>query len=55
VKFSELDKVEFNYIALPVGKFHAQCFSSVEKDSCSYALFTLLINLSILCYFELNC
>ena len=25
VKFSKLDKVEFNFIALPLGKFHVQC------------------------------
>ena len=55
VKFSELDKVEFNFIALPVGKFHVQCFSSVEKDSYSYAHFALLNNLSIFRHSKLNC
>lgn len=54
VKFSKLNKVEFIYIALPMGKFHVQCSSSIEKDSCTYALFTLLSNLSIPCYFELT-
>ena len=55
VKFSELDKVEFNFITLAVGKFHVHCSSSVEKDSCTYALFTFLNNLSIPRYPELNC
>ena len=55
VKFSKLDKVEFIFIALPVGKFHVQCSSFVEKDSCTYALFTLLRNSSIPRYFKLNC
>ena len=55
VKFSKLDKVEFIFIALPMGKFHVQCSSSVEKDSCTYALFTLLSNSSIPCYFKLDC
>ena len=54
VKFSKLDKVEFIFIALPVGKFHVQC-SSFEKDSFTYALFTLLSNSSIPRYFKLNC
>ena len=55
VKFSKYDKVEFMFIALPVGKFHVLCSSSVEKDSCVYALFTLLNNLSISHYFKFNC
>ena len=54
VRFSKLDKVEFIYIALPVGRFHVQCSSSIENDSCTYALFTLLRNLSIPRYFKLN-
>jgi len=33
------------FIALPVGKFHVMCSSSVEKDSFVYALFSLLNNL----------
>ena len=55
VKFSKLDKVEFIFIALHVGKFHVQCSSSVEKDSCTYALFTLLSNFFIPRCFKLNC
>ena len=48
VKFFEWDQVEFNSIALPVGKFHVQCFIlMLKRIHVVHALFTFLINLSI--------
>ena len=53
VWFFEWDQVEFNSIALPVGKFHIQCsFFCLKRIHVAHALFNFLINLSIPPYFK---
>ncbi len=53
VRFFEWDQVEFNSIALPMGKFHIKCsFFCLKRIHVAHALFNFLINLSILQYFK---